>query len=209
MSQAQSPLAAKPHWYRGFIQGKTRVVLAWVFALALAFSAKEAPTWPGIVLGFIGASLRFWASGFLRKDTRPAVGGPYSIIRNPLYLGTYLLALGTALSTQNYWLLGIITVLFAAVYHYIILDEETKLARLFGEAYAKYCDLVPRFFPRVWPPLGAAPREALQAVNPDPEAATFSWDLAWKNRAYEAYASWIGLFGAVWVASLIWAYIAQ
>src|SRR6476661_4738649 len=88
-------------WYRGFIQGKTRIVLAWIFVVVLGLSAKEYPTWPGIVLCFVGASLRYWASGYLRKDSRPAVGGPYAYVRNPLYLGTYLMALGTAAATGS------------------------------------------------------------------------------------------------------------
>src|SRR4051812_1068282 len=100
----------KLNWYRGFIQGKTRITLAWGFAILLGLLAREYPTWPGIVLCFFGASLRFWASGYLRKDTRPAVGGPYAFFRNPLYLGTYLMAVGTAWSTENWALLGIVTV---------------------------------------------------------------------------------------------------
>src|SRR5690242_4328919 len=87
-------------WYRGFIQGKTRIALAWLFAIALGLSARIAPQWPGIGLCFAGATLRFWASGYLRKDSRPAVGGPYAWVRNPLYLGTYLMALGTALAIE-------------------------------------------------------------------------------------------------------------
>src|SRR5689334_19604890 len=91
-------------WYRGFIQGKTRIVLAWIFALLLGFTARKYPNWPGIGVCFIGATVRFWASGFLRKDTRPAVGGPYAYVRNPLYLGTYLMALGVAGSIES-WIL--------------------------------------------------------------------------------------------------------
>src|SRR4051812_27393926 len=114
-------------WYRGFIQGKTRIALAWVFAVILILSAKQYPTWPGIAICFIGATLRFWASGYLMKDSRPAVGGPYGLVRNPLYLGTYLMAVGTALATNSYIVALVLTGLFIAVYHYIILDEETKL----------------------------------------------------------------------------------
>src|SRR6478672_7302591 len=98
-------------WYRGFIQGKTRKVIAWVFAFLLGFLAREFPTFPGIALCFLGASLRFWASGYLRKDTRPAVGGPYSFFRNPLYLGTYLMAVGTVWATENWALLSGVTVI--------------------------------------------------------------------------------------------------
>ena len=193
-----SPTPIPQNWYRGFIQGKTRIALAWIFAALLVFSARTYPTLPGIALCFIGATLRFWASGYLRKDSRPAVGGPYAWVRNPLYLGTYLMALGTAWSIENYWLLGIITVLFAAIYHYIILDEEVKLARIFGAPYTAYCAAVPRFFPRPWP----ASSKSLDPVNPDPEHRHYSHALAQKNKAFEAYYSFLALIG--FVALIAW-----
>lgn len=192
--------AQTPSWFRGFIQGKTRIVMAWVFAALLVFSAREYPQWYGILLCFIGATIRFWASGYLRKDSRPAVGGPYAWVRNPLYLGTYLMALGTALSIQAWALLGACTVLFAVIYHYIILDEETKLRRIFGDPYVAYCTLVPRFFPRPW----RASRDALMAVNPETSHHSYSRELSRKNKDYEAYLSFIGLIGFVALVAMAW-----
>lgn len=189
-----------PNWFRGFIQGKTRIALAWAFAIALGLSAREYPKWHGIAVCFIGASLRFWASGYLRKDTRPAVGGPYALVRNPLYLGTYLMAVGTALAIESWWLLAFVSVFFAVIYHYIILDEETKLQRIFGEPYLKYCATVPRFFPRLWP----ASSEALTAVNPETSHHAYSHELGMKNKAYEAYASFVGLIGLVTLVAYLW-----
>ena len=194
----------KLSWYRGFIQGKTRITLAWVFACFLGLSARNYPTFPGVFLCFLGATLRFWASGYLRKDTRPAVGGPYAFIRNPLYLGTYLMALGVAMATENWILLTVVTVLFAAIYHYIILDEEVKLQHIFKGAYRQYCESVPRFFPRIWPPFAPASLKALRKINPELDHHLFSFSLAMKNKAYEAYASFLGLIGFVAVAAYGW-----
>ena len=179
--------------YRGFVQGKTRITLAWIFAFLLIFSARDYPNLPGIFICFVGASLRFWASGYLRKDSRPAVGGPYSFVRNPLYLGTYLMATGTAWASRNEVLFVAVTVVFGAIYYFIILDEETKLHEIFGPPYKKYCENVPRFFPRFWPPLFPAGSAVLRQINPDLTHHGFSWPLAMKNKAYEAYAS----FGAL------------
>lgn len=187
-------------WYRGFIQGKTRIFLAWVFAGILVFSARQYPNWPGILLCFLGATLRFWASGYLRKDTRPAVGGPYAFVRNPLYLGTYLMAIGTALAIEQIWLFIILSVVFAAIYHFIILDEEVKLHRIFGAPYSAYCQIVPRFFPRISPPN----IQLVRAVNPDPVSHKFSWELAKKNKAMEAYWSFLGLIGFVAGVAYLW-----
>ena len=159
---------------------------------------------PGIILCFIGASLRFWASGYLRKDKRPAVGGPYGFVRNPLYLGTYLMALGTALAIEAWVLLAAATILFAIIYHFIILDEEIKLTSIFGEPYHLYCEAVPRFFPRLWPPMLPAHRSELLQVNPDESQLKFSWNLAMKNKAYEAYVSFAALIGLVALVAYGW-----
>lgn len=195
-----TPSSKVYQWFRHAIQGKTRIALAWIFAVILGLSARDYPEWPGILLCLFGASLRYWASGYLRKDSRPAVGGPYAFVRNPLYLGTYLMALGTALAIENYWLLATLTVVFALIYHYIILDEEIKLRRIFGEPYLRYCELVPRFFPRILP----ANRLALTEVNPESAHHRFSADLASQNKAYEAYLSFLGLIGFVAGVAFLW-----
>lgn len=196
---AENPSGAYT-WFRGFVQGKTRIVMAWVFAIALGLSARNYPQWPGTALCFVGATIRFWASGYLRKDSRPAVGGPYAWIRNPLYFGTYLMAVGTAWAIEAWWFLGVVSVLFAVIYHYIILDEETKLQRIFGESYLTYCSLVPRFFPRPWP----ASQKRLTAVNPEMAHHHYDWALSMKNKAYEAYASFAGLIGLVALIAFGW-----
>jgi protein-S-isoprenylcysteine O-methyltransferase Ste14 len=194
--------------YRGFIQGKTRILLAWIFAALLVLSARELPRWHGIIVCLLGASLRYWASGYLRKDSHPAVGGPYAYVRNPLYLGTYLMALGTAMAVCAWPLFVTMTVLFAAIYHYIILDEELKLRRIFGAPYERYLARVPRFFPvpsaRLPLPFRRAPEETLAEINPEPSSRRFSSELAARNKAYEAYLSFAGLIGFVSLVALAW-----
>lgn len=193
------------NWFRGFIQGKTRIVTAWIFAALLVFSAREYPSLPGILICFAGATLRFWASGYLRKDNRPAVGGPYAYVRNPLYLGTWLMAIGTAVAIENWWLAGTITVLFATLYHYIILDEETKLQRIFGAPYDSYCRLVPRFFPRLWP----ANSTLLAQVNPEPTHHRYDWPLALskQNKAWEPHLTFLALMAFVCCAAWAWQHL--
>lgn len=207
MQLGSSSVSQPANWYRGFIQGKTRITLAWLFVGILGFFSREYPTAPGIVLCFLGASLRFWAGGYLRKDLRPAVGGPYAFVRNPLYLGTYLMAVGTVLSIENWPLLFTVSILYAAIYHYIILDEEAKLGRLFQENYADYCRLVPRFFPRVWPPFAPASEKELTKVNAVRSHHAFSMSLALQNKSYEAFASFAGLILFVLGAAYIWKHI--
>ncbi|HTL12216.1 MAG TPA: isoprenylcysteine carboxylmethyltransferase family protein [Bdellovibrionota bacterium] len=194
-----------PHksWLRSLIRGRTRIGLAWVFAFALLFLSRKPPALPGMALCFVGACLRVWASGFLRKDAAPSVGGPYGLTRNPLYLGTYLMAVGTAWAVENLWLFLAASILFAGIYHFIILEEEEKLREIFGPAYLRYLDSVPRFFPRPWPPKAAV----LDTINPQRAQRRFDWTLAKKNRAHEPLVSFAGLMALVWLVSLAWNYL--
>lgn len=196
------------HWilkFQSFVQGRKRIALAWIFSLWLVLSAREVPALPGLTVAFLGATLRFWASGFLFKDSQMAIGGPYRMTRNPLYFGTYLIAIGVAWSTENYVLLAVISIFYALIYHFIIVQEEDKLLRLFGKSYKRYCAKVPRFFPRPFP---ISESDALE-VNPDTEILRFSFKQAWKNKAYEAYAAFIAFAAFLWGMSWIWKTIGK
>jgi hypothetical protein len=172
-----------------FFSGRRRFQLAWVFAFLLVLSAKQYPSFPGIFVCFAGATLRFIASGYLRKESKLAVGGPYAHTRNPLYLGTFLMGLGATLSVGAYGLTAVMAVVFFFNYHYVIQHEEAKLPSYFGNAYLEYCNLVPRFLPR----LTAPGRVELEKINSSPEVYRFSMTLANQNRAFEAYASFVAL----------------
>jgi hypothetical protein len=172
-----------------FFSGRRRFQLAWVFAILLVFSARQYPGLPGILICFLGATLRFVASGYLRKEAKLAVGGPYAHTRNPLYLGTFLMALGATLSVGAYGLTVAMAIVFFFNYHYVIQHEEAKLPSYFGNAYLEYCSLVPRFLPR----LSSPSRVELEKINAAPEVYRFSMSLANQNRAFEAYASFVAL----------------
>ena len=102
-----------------------------------------------VTIGYISAG----TSG--RNTTRHKAAalnttGLYSIMRNPLYLGNYLIFLGMSLLSQSWEVLAINTLLFAAAYVPIILTEEHFLLQSFGQSYRDYANRVPRFFPRPW-----------------------------------------------------------
>lgn len=174
---------------RVFFSGRRRFQLAWIFAIFLVFGARHYPALIGVVICFLGASLRFYSSGFLRKESKLAVGGPYAHTRNPLYLGTFIMAVGATISVGAMGLALVMAVVFFFNYHYVIEHEEKKLPDYFGESYLQYCALVPRFFPR-W---NAPPKEELLKINPDPVVYSFSMSLAKENKAFEAYASFFGV----------------
>ena len=91
------------------------------FLLVAAFALLSQPTWGSMALGMpvsaIGLGLRAWAAGHLAKNERLATSGPYAYTRNPLYLGTVLVAAGLVIASRE-WVLAL---LFAAVFGLIYL----------------------------------------------------------------------------------------
>ena len=94
--------------------------------------------------------LRAWAAGCLAKNQRLATGGPYAFTRNPLYIGTLLVALGLTIAARNPYLAVLFALVFLLVYLPVIQLEEQHLRRLFPE-YATYADRVPALLPRLTP----------------------------------------------------------
>ena len=184
---------------RVFFSGRRRFQLAWLFAFFLIVGARHYPSVFGTLVCFLGASLRFYSSGYLRKESKLAVGGPYAYTRNPLYLGTFIMALGATMSVGAYWLALLMAVVFFFNYHYVIDHEERKLPAYFGDSYLQYCVLVPRFIPQ----LVAPAKEELLKINSDPVVYSFSMPLAKQNKAFEAYASFLGVMVGMGILVLL------
>ena len=135
----------------------------------LSFSTPLAPLGVPVVLA--GELLRLWGVhhiGVISRTRSDRLGplidtGPFSLVRNPLYLGNILLWVGFALSARLAWLAPAILVLLGLEYHAIVRWEEQLLTRRLGPPYVDYTRRVPR-----WVPTLAAPK-ALTG------AASFSW----------------------------------
>ena len=82
------------------------------FLLAICFGLLAQPSASSMLYGplvaFPGLALRGWAAGHLRKNQDLADGGPYAWTRNPLYLGTLLVALGLAVAARSWIVLSLI-----------------------------------------------------------------------------------------------------
>ena len=157
-----------------------RLRVATGFVLVVAFAWLSHPTFSSLIWGVpvsaLGLLLRAWATGHLEKNIRLAESGPYAYVRNPLYLGTTLVAAGLVIASRR-WLLA---VLFAAVFLLIYLPvielEEQHLRHLFPR-FTMYAQRVPA----LWPSLGA-----------DKSEARFQWVLYVRNREYQALLGWLG-----------------
>ncbi len=133
--------------------------------------------------------MRAWAAGCLVKDRQLATGGPYAYTRNPLYLGTLLVAAGLAIAARSPWLGALFAAVFLFVYLPVIQLEEQHLRRLFPE-YAAFADRVPA----LWPRLRTAAGDGAQP---------FRWAVYLKNREYQAAVGF-----AAGAAFLIWKFFA-
>ena len=105
------------------------------------------------LLGFallVAATLwRIWCALFIAgsKNAELATAGPYSIVRNPLYLGNLLGAVGFGFAVQMPLLALLLALAFALFYPAVVANEERNLAARFGERYSQYCARVPRWLP--------------------------------------------------------------
>ena len=89
---------------------------------------------------FPGLLLRGLASGHVQKDKQLTTSGPYAYTRNPLYLGSLMLAAGFAIAARSWWIVGILILMFALIYVPVIAGEERFLRQTFPE-YADYASL--------------------------------------------------------------------
>jgi protein-S-isoprenylcysteine O-methyltransferase Ste14 len=130
------------------------------FLLAALYLAFVHPTLGSLLLGasiaFIGLGVRAWASGHIMKNDRLATSGPYAHTRNPLYLGSFLIAAGFAIAA-HWSLLLLVIAFFVLVYGPTMERERANIRGRFPAAYDEYERNVPRFFPRLtpWTPASA------------------------------------------------------
>jgi protein-S-isoprenylcysteine O-methyltransferase Ste14 len=94
---------------------------------------------------------RLWSSAYMsgHKTHTLISQGPYSIVRHPLYLFSFIGTMGVGLLTENLLILGVLFLLFAGYYPLVILAEEEKLLKKHGEEYVRYMRRVPRFIPKL------------------------------------------------------------
>ncbi len=133
-------------WRR--IAKRIRVPLGFAFAAVFVLLAR--PSAPSLLWSLLlvmpGLALRGYASGYVRKNAELTVTGPYAWTRNPLYLGSMLMAGGFAGAARSYVLAALLALLFAAVYIPVIRGEEEYLRARFS-GFAAYAARVPRLLP--------------------------------------------------------------
>ena len=185
---------------------KRRGALLALPALVLVVFGKPSPLsiGLGVPLALAGEALRCWAVGYSGVTTRGDVvsapqlvtAGPYAYVRNPLYVGNFLTAVGFTLaftggnaSPERAALAVLALGIMLAVYATIVPHEEAFLRRTFGSAYDDYARRVPAVIPRLRPAQPAHGRYDASVIR-HAESRTFA------------------IFGAVLVALAVKALVA-
>ena len=151
----------------------------------------------GGVVALAGAGLRLWAAGHIEKGKSLAQGGPYAFTRNPLYLGSLLMATGVLVAGQGYWLLLPFGVFYAMLYYPVMKAEEKEMEERYGEKYKEYTRRVPIFIPRLGSGL-AADSGGVAATPP-----TFLWSRVVRNGEHRNLGGLL-LIGAFLFIRAIW-----
>jgi protein-S-isoprenylcysteine O-methyltransferase Ste14 len=160
----------------GKLAQKMRVPLGAVIGTIFLFLMHPSlrSIWIGAIVAFAGAGLRVWAAGHIEKGRILTQGGPYALTRNPLYLGSFFMALGVLLGGQGYWLLPPFLAFFLIIYYPVMKAEENELLQGHGEDFLVYSRNVPFFFPSF-------------RVNKG-RPSTFLWSRVLKNREHRTLA---------------------
>lgn len=136
-------------WSRLAVIGLALVVL-------LGSPPKLLAGWPAELselLGFfllVAATLwRIWCMVFIggTKNGELSMDGPYSVVRNPLYVGTFLGVVGFGFAIEQPYVAIVVVVLFCALYPAVVAQEEAQLVKRFGGDFHAYCTKVPRWIP--------------------------------------------------------------
>src|SRR5260370_24683273 len=97
-----------------------------------------------------GLVLRGLASGHVQKDKQLTISGPYAYTRNPLYLGSLMLAAGFAIAARSWWIVAVMLLMFSLIYVPFIAGEERYLRKTFA-GYADYAHPRRRILPPLTP----------------------------------------------------------
>jgi protein-S-isoprenylcysteine O-methyltransferase Ste14 len=159
-------MAESARWREFFFKNRGTLLALPAVSLALLGRPSRGSIATGVPLALAGEALRCWAVGYsgvtTRGDTVTApqlvTAGPYAYVRNPLYVGNFLTALGFTIAFTGdvapapraaLAVLGLGTML--GVYAAIVPLEEAYLRETFGEVFDTYVERVPRIVPALVP----------------------------------------------------------
>lgn len=109
----------------------------------------------GVPIALFGLAIRTWAAGHLRKNQELAVSGPYSYVRNPLYIGSLLAGVGLSWASNHLILLVAVVAVFLFWFLPVVREEEDHIRKILP-GYTEYESRVRRFVPHLRPRYNSA-----------------------------------------------------
>jgi protein-S-isoprenylcysteine O-methyltransferase Ste14 len=145
---------------------------------------------PAFLISLFGELIQVWSFASLDKNANIASRGPYTLVRNPMYLGRFFLILGAIILLHSW----IITSIYVVVYYFYMFNrvkrEEKKLQEIFGEDYRVYCSSVNRFLPSIF-------RTDWKSVP------FFRWKLFFQNHAHWNLLSMLLLYFLFYIFTIM------
>ncbi|MBY0406885.1 MAG: isoprenylcysteine carboxylmethyltransferase family protein [Rickettsiales bacterium] len=135
---------------RLFVAGVVFLVMVSRPSLPFRSPLYQCMLWVGLGLVVAGAMGRVYCALFIsgRKSTELVQVGPFSVVRNPLYVFSFLALLGCGLQTGMFTIVALLVAGFALYYPQVVEKEEAKLRAIFGAEYDTYSQRVPRWKPK-------------------------------------------------------------
>lgn len=144
-------------WGQTFFKYRDYTPIPLILLLMLIHQPTVASATAGTLVVVLGELIRIYSVAFIGSISRTRKGtlgdhlvteGPFGIVRNPLYVGNFLIVLGFLIHAKTFWF-GIFTVvLFFVQYLNVVVYEEGLLREKFGQTFETYCETVPAWFPR-------------------------------------------------------------
>jgi protein-S-isoprenylcysteine O-methyltransferase Ste14 len=147
--------------------------------------------WLSLLFVCGGEAIRIWAAGHLKKEEVMTTGGPYRMIRNPLYLGSFLMAIGFCIIAGSIWIWILMLAYFLLCYIPVIQYEENTLQEKFQDQFVQYASAVPAFYP---------------TAHLYPQSSTsFSWQQVWRNKEYNAILGILLVYAILFLKGILFA----
>jgi protein-S-isoprenylcysteine O-methyltransferase Ste14 len=132
---------------RGYDRNLGIVLPAWTGMLGTRFMLIG-----GIFVFLCAGTFVLWGRGTPAPFDAPrrfVAVGPYKYVRNPMYIGGWIVLFGFGLYLHSFSILLMSLAALLLAHLFVILYEEPHLRDKFGATYLDYCNSVPRWIPRL------------------------------------------------------------
>ncbi len=159
------PAGPEVPWQK--VLSRNRALLLTLGPVLLLILATPTPRMIAFGAAFVlaGEAVRLWAAGTVHKNERVTSAGPYGYVRHPLYVGSFLIAVGFCLVSGSVLGSAIVMPAFLIVHSAAARLEERRLGRKFGDEYASYAARVGWAYPKRRPENGEGAFRWAQVLN--------------------------------------------